>query len=384
MTCGARTPIGDLGGNLAGVSAVTLGMTAAEAALTRAGIPPDRIDEAIFGNALQAGQGQNPARQIAIGIGVPHAVPAYTVNMVCGSGMKAVELGRQRILLGQAETMLVGGIESMSQAPYLLPALRTGARLGNATALDSVVSDGLTDAFGQYHMGVTAERLATDFDITRREQDAYALQSHQRYAATLERWTAEIAPVALKTRKGATTVVQDEHPRPETTLEKLGALRPAFARDGSVTAGNASGINDGGAALLLLAGSRPPADAPNTLRLRDIATVGCAPERMGLGPVQAVQTLLARQKLTVGDIDLWELNEAFAVQTLAVLRELALDMTCVNVNGGAIALGHPIGASGARILVSLAHEMKRRSAALGIATLCIGGGMGMAVLLENY
>jgi acetyl-CoA C-acetyltransferase len=377
-----RTPIGDLGGALAKVSAVSLGITASSAALERAGIAPERVDEAIFGNVLQAGQGQNPARQIAMGASVPQGVPSFTVNKVCGSGMKAVDLGWQSILLGRADVVLAGGVESMSQAPYLLPALREGARLGHAQALDSVVADGLTDVFGQYHMGITAENLAGQFGISRAEQDAFAAESHHRYAAAAGLFGEEIVPVTIKGRKGDTVVSTDEHPRPDTSVEKLAALRPAFKPDGAVTAGNASGINDGAAAVVLVAEDSASTGADAVL-LRGAAAVGCDPAAMGLGPVYAVRKLLAQQGLTFDDIDVWELNEAFAVQSLAVIRELGLDPEKVNVNGGAIALGHPIGASGARILVTLFHQMRRQGAGLGVAALCIGGGMGIAMLLEN-
>lgn len=383
MTCGARTPIGDLGGTLATVPAVQLGETASRAAMERAGIALEQIGEAIFGNVLQAGQGQNPARQVALGIGLPQSVPAYTVNMVCGSGMKAVELGIQRIKLGESSAVLTGGIESMSQAPYLLPSLRAGARLGHAQAIDSVLADGLTDVFGDYHMGLTAETLATRFGISRADQDNYALQSHRRYAAAAAELAPELVPVNCPGRKGVTVIAADQHPRPDVSLERLGTLRPAFAKTGSVTAGNASGINDGAAAVVLLASNRRPAADIPLLRVRDVVSVGCDPALMGLGPVYAVQALLKRHNMTPGDIDVWELNEAFAVQALAVLQALELDPARVNVNGGAIALGHPIGASGTRILVTLAHQMKRQSATLGVAALCIGGGMGMAMLLEN-
>jgi len=382
MLGATRTPIGDIGGSLAKVSAVSLGITASSAALGRVGIAPERIDEVIFGNALQAGQGQNPARQIALGAGVPRSVPALTVNKVCGSGMKAIDLGWQSILLGRAEMVLAGGVESMSQAPYLLPAMREGARLGHNQVIDSVVGDGLTDVFGQYHMGVTAENLAEQCNISRAEQDAFAVQSHRRYAAAVELFQEEIVPVTIKGRKGDTVVSADEHPRPDTSVEKLAALRPAFKPDGTVTAGNASGINDGAAAMLLVVQDSSPAGADAVL-IRGVAAVGCDPATMGLGPVYAVRKLLAQQGLAINDIDLWELNEAFAVQSLAVIRELNLDPAKVNVNGGAIALGHPIGASGARILVTLFHQMKRQRAALGIAALCIGGGMGIAMLAEN-
>jgi acetyl-CoA C-acetyltransferase len=381
-----RTPIGDIGGSLAKLSAVALGTAASAESLRRAGLSANQVNEVIFGNVLQAGQGQNPARQVALAAGVPQSVAAFTVNMVCGSGLKAIDLAWQRILLGRADAVLAGGFESMSQAPYLLPALREGARLGNAVAVDSVVYDGLTDVFGQVHMGVTAETIAKEFGVTREAQDRFAYESQQKYFAASEagHLAEEIVPLKIKDRKGEITVSADEHPRPQTTFEKLSALRPAFQANGTVTAGNASGINDGGASMLVLAEDSPAASssAPS-VRIRDIVSVGCAPATMGMGPVGAVRKLLADNKLSSGDIELWELNEAFAAQSLAVMRELGLDPVRVNVNGGAIALGHPIGASGARVVVSLIHQMKRQSAGLGVASLCIGGGMGIAILLEN-
>jgi acetyl-CoA C-acetyltransferase len=381
-----RTPIGDIGGSLAKVSASALGAAASAESLRRAGVPADAIGEVIFGNVLQAGQGQNPARQIALAVGVPQAVPAFTVNMVCGSGLKAVDLAWQRIQLGRAAAVLAGGVESMSQAPYLLPALREGARLGNVAALDSVVTDGLTDVFGQVHMGVTAETIAKEFGVSREEQDRFAAESQRKYGAAAKAglFAAEIVPVTIKDRKGEIVVAADEHPRPQTTAEKLAALRPAFQAGGTVTAGNASGINDGAASMLVLADDSPlVVRSVPAVRIRDCVSVGCSPATMGMGPVGAVRKLLADNRLAAGDIDLWELNEAFASQSVAVLRELGLEAGRVNVNGGAIALGHPIGASGARVVVTLIHQMKRQSAALGVASLCIGGGMGIAILLEN-
>lgn len=388
MLGAVRTPIGDIGGSLAAVNAVNLGVAAATESVRRSGVSLDRIDEVIIGNVLQAGQGQNPARQIALGIGAPQQTSAFTVNKVCGSGMKAVDLGWQSILLNRADTVLAGGTESMSQAPYLLPAMRAGARLGNSTVIDMVISDGLTDVFGQYHMGITAEHIADQYGISRTEQDAFAVGSHRKYAEALAdgRFTDEIVPVTVKERKKEMVMTTDEHPRPDASAEKLAGLRPAFKTDGTVTAGNASGINDGAASVLLVAEDSPAADeisGADALYVRDVAVIGCAPETMGLGPVGAVRKLLRQQGMRVADIDLWELNEAFAVQSLAVMADLGMDTDRVNVNGGAIALGHPIGASGARILVTLAHRMKRQGAALGIASLCIGGGMGIAMLLEN-
>ncbi len=379
-----RTPIGDLNGSLAGISAVELGKLSVAASLKRAGIDQSEVNEVIIGNVLQAGMGQNPARQIAIGCGVPQPVPSFTVNQVCGSGLKAIDLAYRSILLNEAEIVIAGGVESMSNAPYILPSLRQGARLGECIARDTAISDGLTDVFGQYHMGITAENIAVKYGITREMQDHFALESQQRYAAANKKdiLKSEIIPVVIKQRKGEIIVEHDEHPRPDTTIEALAKLRPAFKPDGTVTAGNASGINDGAASVVLFDGARN-ADRSQCVRIKDIVCVGCEPELMGMGPVGAVNKLLARQGMNVSNIDVWELNEAFAAQSVAVLHELRIDPAKVNVNGGAIALGHPIGASGARIVVSLIHQMKRQNAGLGIAALCVGGGMGIAILLEN-
>jgi acetyl-CoA C-acetyltransferase len=379
-----RTPIGDLNGALASISAVELGRVAARESLRRAGADPDQIDEAIFGNVLQAGQGQNPARQIAVAVGIPEQRPSFTVNKVCASGMKAIELGWQGILLGRRNLVLAGGIESMSRAPYLLPAFRAGARLGHSSAIDSTVADGLTDVFSQLHMGITAETVAGQFGISREEQDHYALESHHRsIAATREGvFAEEIVAVEVAGKKQSRTVDRDEHPRADTSLDQLARLKPAFQTDGTVTAGNASGINDGAAAVVLVAEDHPAASVGEAVLLRDSVSVGCAPETMGLGPIPAVRKLLSDNSLEVGDIDLWEINEAFAATTIAVQRELNIDSQRLNVNGGAVALGHPIGASGARIIVTLMHELKRRKAKRGVAAMCIGGGMGMAMLVE--
>jgi acetyl-CoA C-acetyltransferase len=386
ITGAVRTPIGDLNGVFASVSAVGLGRITARESLRRAGATSDQVGEVIFGNVLQAGQGQNPARQIAMAAGIPKETPAFTVNKVCASGMKAIELGWQTILLGRRSLVLAGGIESMTQAPYLLPALRAGARLGHGSAVDSAVADGLTDVFSHLHMGVTAETVAKQCGIDRKEQDRYALESHRRSVEATRQgiFSEEIVPVEVAGKKQTTTVDIDEHPRPDTSLEKLAKLRPAFHPDGTVTAGNASGINDGAAAVVLIAEDHPAAaSAGEAVLLRDAVAVGCLPETMGLGPIAAVRTLLSENSLEIGEIDLWEINEAFAATTIAVQRELAIDPQRLNVHGGAVALGHPIGASGARILVTLMHEMKRRRAKRGVAAMCIGGGMGMAVLVEN-
>ena len=379
-----RTPIGDLNGQFSNVSAVELGIVSVNESLKRAEVDPATVEEVVMGNVLQAGQGQNPARQVAIACGVPQATPSYTVNQVCGSGMKAIDLACRTLLLGEASVVVAGGIESMTNSPYILPALRQGARVGDCTAKDTVVSDGLTDVFGHYHMGITAENIATKYNIDREAQDRFALGSQLRHAAARERgiFTNEIVPVTVKSRKSEVMVEHDEHPRADSTLAALAKLRPAFKPDGTVTAGNASGINDGAASLVISAGT-PAIDTSLCVRIRDIVCVGCPPELMGIGPVGAINKLLARQRMAVADIDVWELNEAFAAQSLAVLQDLQIDASKVNINGGAIAMGHPIGSSGARIVVTLMHQMKRQQAAFGIASLCVGGGMGLAILLEN-
>lgn len=380
-----RTPIGSLGGALSQVSAIELGRIAVQESLKRSGVQAAAIDEVIIGNALQAGVGQNPARQIAVACGVPLETPSFTVNQVCGSGLKAIDLAFRSVLLGEANAVVAGGTESMSGAPYLLPALRQGARMGETAALDSAVHDGLMDAFGKYHMGITAENIAEKFNISREDQDHFAAESQRRCAVAVANgiFNDEIVPVAFQVRRKDVLVDRDEHPKPDSTFEILSTkLRPAFKADGSVTAGNASGINDG-AASVVVGAADAFTDKTQCLRIRDVVCVGCAPETMGMGPVGAVNKLLKRQGMTVGNIDLWEMNEAFAAQAIAVMNELTLDPSKVNVNGGAIALGHPIGASGARIVVTLIHQMKRQQAAFGVAALCVGGGMGLAILLEN-
>ncbi len=382
-----RTPIGAMLGAFSNTSAVDLGIVATEGTLHRTGVDPEQVEEVIFGNALQAGLGQNPARQIAMGAGVPFGAPSFTVNKVCGSGLKAVELGWHSILLDRANIILAGGTENMSQSPHLLPAMRSGSRLGDAQALDSMVHDGLTDVFNQYHMGITAENVAEKFGISREEQDAFAVSSQEKCEKAVEGnvFQDEIAPVTVKQRKGELVVDADEHPKPGTTLEKLGKLRPAFKPDGTVTAANASGINDGAASVLLMAEDALTESVSTTdaVYLRDVRSSGCDPAMMGLGPIGAVRDLMANNGLTVDDVGVWELNEAFAAQSIAVVRELGLDVEKVNVNGGAIALGHPIGCSGARIVVTLIHEMKRRDVRYGVAAMCIGGGQGIGCLLEN-
>ena len=382
LTGAARTPIGSLNGSLAAVNAVELGKVSAKASIEKTGIT--ELEEVIFGNVLQAGLGQNPARQIAIGCGVPNQVPSFTVNQVCGSGLKAIDLAWQRVASGSIKEALAGGVESMSGAPHILPSLRNGVKLGETVVLDTVVNDGLTDAFGRCHMGITAENIAEKYGISRQEQDAFAVQSQKKYGAAFRNglFKDEIIPVTVKGRKKDVIVENDEHPRPETSMEDLAKLRAAFKKDGTVTAGNASGINDGAASVIVI-DSESVAKDISCVKIRDIVCVGCDPAFMGLGPVPAVKELLKRQGMNTGDIDLWELNEAFAVQSIAVLKDLGIDSGRVNVNGGAIALGHPIGASGARIVVTLFHEMKRRGSSLGVASLCVGGGMGLAILLEN-
>ncbi len=382
-----RTAIGSFQGALKDVPATKLGAIVIEEAIKRAGIKKDQVDEVIMGNVLQAGLGQNPARQASIQAGLPQQVPAMTINKVCGSGLKTVHLATQAILAGDAEIVVAGGMENMSQAPYLLMGARDGYRMGNQQAVDSMISDGLWCAFNDYHMGVTAENLCTNYGLTREEQDEFAARSQQRATAAIEagKFEEEIVAVEIPQRKGDRVVFkQDEYPKKGSTAEKLGGLRPAFKKDGSVTAGNASGINDGAAAVVVMSKAKA-----TELGLPIIATVvanasaGVDPAIMGIGPVEAVNKAMKKANLTVADMDLVEANEAFAAQALAVDRELKFDAEKLNVNGGAIALGHPIGASGTRIFVTLLHEMKKRDAKLGLATLCIGGGQGVATIVSR-
>lgn len=383
----ARTAIGGFNGTLSGVPAVDLGQVVITAALERAGLKPQDVDEVIMGNVLQAGLGQNPARQSAIKAGIPVEVPSMTINKVCGSGLKAVMLAAQAVMLGDAEVVVAGGMESMSRAPYLLERARTGYRLGHGELIDSMIRDGLWCAFNDYHMGITAENLAEEFNITREEQDAFAASSQQKAERAIKegKFKDEIVPVTIPQRKGDPIVFDtDEHPRFGVTVEKLAKLRPAFRKDGTVTAGNASGINDGAAAVVVM--SREKADELGIEYLaviKSYASAGVEPRVMGLGPVTATRKALERAELTLDEIDLIEANEAFAVQSLAVAKQLGFDMDKVNVNGGAIALGHPIGASGTRILVTLLYEMIKRDAKKGLATLCIGGGQGCSVIVER-
>ncbi|MDQ0882447.1 acetyl-CoA C-acetyltransferase [Peribacillus sp. V2I11] len=382
----ARTPVGAFGGNLANVSAVDLGVVAAKEAIKRANISADMIDEVLVGNILSAGLGQNVARQVAIHAGIPETTPAMAINKLCGSGLRTVIMGAQFIALGDADVILAGGIESMSNAPYLLPNYRFGQKMGNTEAVDSMTYDALTDVFNQYHMGVTAENIAEQWEISREKQDEFALDSQMKAEkAQLEgRFADEIVPVEYKQRGKTISVDQDEHPRHGLTIDQLTKLRPAFKENGTVTAGNASGINDGGAMLVLM--SREKADELGLEALATIksyANAALDPKIMGYGPVPATRKALAKAGMTIDDIDLMEVNEAFAAQSLAVLKDLELKPEKVNVNGGAIALGHPVGASGARILVTLLYEMKRRDAKTGLATLCIGGGQGTALIVER-
>jgi len=383
----ARTPVGTFGGSLAEVPAVKLGAVAIAEAVRRAGVQPSEVDEVIMGLVLSAGVGQGAARQAAMAAGIPVTSPATTINKVCGSGLKAVVLAAQAVALGDADVVVAGGMESMNCAPYLLAKARFGYRMGHDTLVDSMIEEGLWCAFEDHHMGMWAENIATDFKVSRRDQDEFAAASHQKAARAWERglFAEEVVPVEVPQRKGPPVAFEkDEHIRPDTTVEKLAALRPAFKPDGTVTAGNASGINDGGAAVVVMSRKRAEALGKQPLALiRAYASAGVEPRITGMGPVPAVRKALAKAGLEIKDIDLIEANEAFASQSLAVGRELGWDWERANVNGGALALGHPIGASGARILTSLLYEMRRRQAQRGLATLCIGGGQGIAMIVER-
>jgi acetyl-CoA C-acetyltransferase len=384
---GARTPIGSFGGAFKDVSAVQLGTIAVKAALERSRVRSDQVNEAILGCILQAGLGMNPARQVALAAGIPESVPAHTVNKVCGSGLKAVMLAAQAIKAGDAQVVVAGGTESMSRAPYLMPGARWGERLGHGRVIDHMLHEGLTDAMHEIHMGITAENLVERYDISRDDQDLFALESQQRATAAINegRFKDEIVAVPVPQKKGDPKPVDtDEYPRADASMDSLSRLRPAFKKNGTVTAGNASGINDGAAALVVASAERAKAlNLEPIARVVAYASAGVDPKVMGLGPVPAVRKALEKAKLKLQDIELFELNEAFAAQSLAVLRELKLDPETVNVNGGAIALGHPIGASGARILVTLLYAMKARAARRGLAALCIGGGQGVALIVER-
>jgi len=382
-----RTAIGAFQGSLKDVSAVTLGAIVMKAAVERANISADIVDEVIMGNVLSAGLGQNPARQASIQAGFSEQTPAMTINKVCGSGLKAVHLAAQAIASGDAEIVVAGGFENMSQAPYILKNAREGFRMGHQQVVDTMIQDGLWCAFNDYHMGITAENLCDQYSITREEQDAFSARSQARAAAAKAagKFEAEIVPVVIPQRKGDPIIFdQDEYIKESSTAEKLAVLRPAFKKDGSVTAGNASGINDGAAAVVVM--SKQRADELGLTPLASIvanASAGVDPSIMGIGPVKAVKKALMKANITLDQVDLIEANEAFAAQSIAVDRELNFNHDKLNVNGGAIALGHPIGASGARVLVTLLHEMQRQDAKLGLATLCIGGGQGVATIVQR-
>ncbi|HFS5610284.1 TPA: acetyl-CoA C-acetyltransferase [Streptococcus pyogenes] len=388
ITSAYRTPIGNFGGVFKSLSAVDLGVTVVTKILADTGLKSDAIDEVIFGNVLHAGLGQNVARQVALNAGLSYDTPDFTIDMVCGSGLKAVELGAQKIQTGNADIVLVGGTENMSQAPYVLQGQRWGSRMGDSKVVDTMLKDGLSDAFAGYHMGITAENIVQQYGLTREEQDAFAADSQRKAQLAIEkgRFKEEIAPVTIPQRKGEPLLVdQDEYPKFGTTVDKLAKLRPAFIKDeGTVTAGNASGINDGAAAILLM--SKEKAEElglPILAKITSYASAGVDPSIMGCGPIPATKKALAKAQLTIDDIDLIEANEAFAAQALAVSLDLGFDNEKVNVNGGAIALGHPIGASGARILVTLLAEMAKRDVRHGLATLCIGGGQGQSIIVTR-
>ena len=382
-----RTAIGTFGGTLKDVPAAELGAIVVKEAVKRAGIKPEMVDEVIFGNVLQAGLGQNIARQVTLKAGLPIETTAMTINIVCGSGLKSVALAANQILAGESEIVVCGGTENMSAAPYAVPSARWGARMNNSKMIDVMVNDGLWDAFNQYHMGITAENVAEKYGITREMQDEFAVASQSKAEAAIKagKFKDEIVPVVIHGKKGDTVFDTDEHPKFGTTLEKVAKLKPAFKRDGgTVTAANASGINDSAAALVVM--SKEKADELGIKPLATIvsyATGGVDPSIMGVGPVASTKKALAKADLTIDDMDLIEANEAFAAQSVAVARDLKFDMSKVNVNGGAIALGHPVGASGCRIFVTLLHEMQKRDAKKGLATLCIGGGMGCTTIVER-
>ncbi len=387
IVAATRTAIGSFGGQFATLPAHELGATVIRALIHKTGIDPASVDEVMMGQVLTAGAGQNPARQAAVLAGLPYSVPAMVVSKVCGSGLKALQLGTQAIRSGDAEIIIAGGQESMSLAPHVLPNSRTGLRMGHGQLIDSMLHDGLWDAFNGYHMGITAENLVEKYGITREEQDAFATNSQRKAVAAQQagRFDEEITPVLVPQRKGEpVSVTTDQGPRAEATGESLAKLRPAFRKEGSVTAGNASSINDGAAAVMLMSAEKAAQlGLPVLARVAGAANAGVDPAIMGIGPVSATLRCLERAGWQVGDLDLIEANEAFAAQALAVAHELKWDMDRVNVNGGAIALGHPIGASGCRVLVTLLHEMMRRDAKKGLATLCIGGGQGVALALER-
>ena len=387
IVAATRTAIGRFQGGLADVPATKLGEAVVRRLLADTGVEPGAVSEVILGQVLTAGAGQNTARQTSIFAGLPDEVPAMTINKVCGSGLKAVHLGSQAIRCGEADVIIAGGQESMSLAPYVLPKARTGLRMGHASLVDSMIQDGLWDAFNDFHMGITAENLAEKYSLSREAQDAFAAASHQKAAAAINegRFKNEITPVEVPQRKGDPNIVDtDEQPRGDTTTDSLGGLRVAFKKDGTVTAGNASALNDGAAAVMLMSEARAnQLGLPILARLAGQASAGVDPAIMGIGPVSATRRCLERAGWSLDQVDLIEANEAFAAQSLAVGKDLEWDQDKVNVNGGAIALGHPIGASGCRVLVTLLHEMQRRDVKKGLATLCIGGGQGVALAVER-
>lgn len=387
IVAATRTAVGSFQGSLAHIPAVDLGATVIRQLLAQTGLDGAQVDEVIMGQVLTAGAGQNPARQAAIKAGLPFTVPAMTLNKVCGSGLKALHLGAQAIRCGDAEVIIAGGQENMSLSNYVMPGARTGLRMGHATMVDTMISDGLWDAFNDYHMGITAENLAEKYDISREAQDAFAAASQQKAAAAIEagRFVDEITPVLIPQRKGDPLSFSiDEQPRAGTTAESLGKLKPAFKKDGSVTAGNASSLNDGAAAVILMSARKAEElGLPVLARIAAYANAGVDPAIMGIGPVSATRRCLDKAGWSLEELDLIEANEAFAAQSLSVGKELGWDMDKVNVNGGAIAIGHPIGASGCRVLVTLLHEMIKRDAKKGLATLCIGGGQGVALALAR-
>jgi acetyl-CoA C-acetyltransferase len=387
IVAAARTAVGSFGGSLSSLPATALGVTVLKALLERTGIAPDQIDEVILGQVLTAGTGQNPARQTVIHAGLPHKVPAMTINKVCGSGLKAVHLAWQAVACGDAEIVVAGGQESMSQSSHVLPRSRDGQRMGDWKLVDTMLADGLMDAFSQIHMGVTAENIAKKYGFSRAAQDAFAADSQQKAEAAIKsgRFADEIVPVAIPQKKGdPIQFAQDEFPRAGTTADGLGKLRPAFDKEGTVTAGNASGINDGAAMVVVMRESKAKELGLTPMaRLVAFSSAGVDPAYMGTGPIPASTECLKKAGWTPGDLDLVEANEAFAAQAMSVNQEMGWDLSKVNVNGGAISLGHPIGASGARVLVTLLHEMQKRDAKRGLATLCIGGGQGVALALER-
>jgi acetyl-CoA C-acetyltransferase len=381
---GARTPIGRFLGSYAELPAVDLGVLAAKEAMRRSGVEPEAIGQTILGHARQAGNGPNTGRQVSVRAGVPVEVSAYNVNIACGSGMKALQLGAQQIALADSEIVLAGGMENMTRVPFILDRMRTGYRMGDAKVYDGMYRDGLLDPLCGLIMGETAENLVDRYDISREEQDAFALESQQKAEAGTDARASELFPVEAPGPNGPLTVTADEHPRPDTTLEKLARLEPVFRDGGSVTAGNSSGITDGAAAMVLMSESRARSEGREPLaKVVGMSWAGVPPEIMGIGPVPATQKLLERTGLALADLDLIEINEAFAAQVIACERELKFDRDRLNVNGGGISLGHPIGMSGSRIVLSLAYAMRARGVSLGLATLCISGGQGLAVVLER-